>query len=150
MNRRGDQVGQTIWVLQCRFLLMNFAMILQVQGLGGKFLFFSFLFLPYKYSPTTNGLGDELGTNSSPQDCRDFCFPQATKVGWWPKNLVIANLTGIFVATIGEFANLYYFPANLHPIFSNNCNSETNLKPHSPGSFLNNSHMSFGGGATSL
>jgi len=71
-------------------------------------------------------------------------------VGWWPKNLVIANLTGIFVATIGEFANLCYFPANLHPIFSNNCNSETNLKLHSPGSFLNNSHMSFGGGATSL
>jgi hypothetical protein len=43
MNRRGEWVGQTIWVLQCRFLLMNFAMILQVQGLGSKLLFFSFL-----------------------------------------------------------------------------------------------------------
>jgi len=37
-------------------------------------------------------------------------------------------LTGIFVATIGEFANLQYFPANLHPIFSKNYKSPNQFK----------------------
>lgn len=133
MIRRGEQVGQTIRVLQCRFLLMNFAMILQVQGLGGKFLFSSFLFYlistpchlqpwrPPWYQLKSLGLQGLLFSKGRP-------IHRPPKWVGGLRIQLLQILTGIFVATIGEFANLQYFPANLHPIFSKNYKSPNQFK----------------------
>jgi hypothetical protein len=51
---------------------MNFAMILQVQGLGGKFLFFSFL--PYKYTLPLMALETTLVPTQVPRIVGTFVF----------------------------------------------------------------------------